>query len=121
MDWSHWRGQPQSQAQDCSGTWVRQCLTAVPAQSGQRLLRAPAESPEGLLSCPCSSLLSSRGLSLDHPVDGSKNGLHSICCLVADNTRMEMTSLISTSNRMIADQLKVETDADILWVTEVKD
>ncbi len=34
---------------------------------------------------------------------------------------MEMTGLVSTSNYMIADQVKVETDADILWVTEVKD
>eukprot|EP00891_Asterochloris_glomerata_P004684 jgi/Astpho2/4684/fgenesh1_pm.00067_%23_55_t len=34
------------------------------------------------------------------------------------NSKMEMTGLVSTSNYMIADQVKVETDADILWVTE---
>ena len=43
------------------------------------------------------------------------------CYLVADNTKMEMTGLVSTSNHMIADHVEVETDADILWVTEVKD
>ena len=40
--------------------------------------------------------------------------------MVADNSKMEMTGLVSTSNYMIADQVKVETDAAILWVTASK-
>jgi len=36
----------------------------------------------------------------------------------ADKTLSEFTGMISTSNHIIDDTVVVETDADVLWITE---
>ena len=38
-----------------------------------------------------------------------------------DNTEMRITGLISTCNKLAGDEVVVETDADLLWMTEVAD
>ena len=39
----------------------------------------------------------------------------------ADSTRMEWGGLISTCNKLAADTVTVETDAPLLWTTEVQE
>lgn len=41
------------------------------------------------------------------------------CFGVAANARSEFTGLISTSNQIVGEVVEVETDADVVWITEV--
>ena len=39
--------------------------------------------------------------------------------MAAEQTRSEFTGMISTSNQIVDETVEVETDADVVWVTEV--
>jgi hypothetical protein len=43
------------------------------------------------------------------------------CCAFADNTRLEVAGLQSTSNIIVSDEVIVDTDRPLLWMTEFHD